>query len=649
MKPFFSLLLFLAIPFIGSAQNFSLLSPNEQLQLRVIVDNGITFSVFNRSTEVITSSALDMEIEGKGWLTQKSKYLSNAKRTYQGTVTPVVAQKSSSIEEKYNELIIRFSQQFNVHFRAYNDGVAYRFETTGKKDQVVINEKLELNFPDETLSWFPKEETKISHYERIYLNQNLSTFNTQDFCSLPVLMQSKGSNVLLTEADLFDYPGLFMRGTQDNGLTSDFPKYVEKATPTPGSEDRNQLLTEANFIAKTTGKRTFPWRVMVIAEEDKQLIASQLVYLLSRENQIEDASWIQPGQVAWDWYNALNIYGVDFESGINNDTYKYYIDFASTFGIEYIILDEGWTQTTTNIRESTAAINVPELVAYGKEKKVGIILWMLWGPLDQNLDVLKQYADWGVKGIKVDFMQRADQYMVNYYEKVAKEAAKYQLLVDYHGAYKPSGLRRAFPNVINYEGVKGNENNKWSKDITPEHNVTLPFTRMVAGPMDFTPGSMINTQEINYAISFARPMSLGTRAHQVAMYVVFESPLQMLCESPSTYYKETETTRFIAQIPTTWDQTIVLDAAISDYVLIARRKGANWYVGGMTDWSARELTLDFDFLPAGSYEIEYLQDGPNANKYAQDYQLKKQMVTPADQFNLKLSKGGGFTAIIRPK
>lgn len=631
-----------------NAQKFSLASPNESLELRINVDQQISFSVSQKGTEIISPSTIDMEVASAGWLSKVGKYKSTGKRTYQGTVKPVVAQKSSSIAETYNELTIRFSKNFNLHFRAYDDGVAYRFETTLKKDQVIVNERFDLNFPGETSSWFPKEETMISHYERVYLAQNISSFTVDDFCSLPVLMKSNDVNILLTEADLFDYPGLFMRGTGGNGLTSDFPNYVLEATPMEGSEDRNQVITEADYIAKTKGNRTFPWRVMVISDQDEDLIASQLVYLLSRENQIADPSWIQPGQVAWDWYNALNIYGVDFESGINNDTYKYYIDFASKFGIEYIILDEGWTKSTINIRESTAKIDVPELVAYGKEKNVGIILWTLWGPLDQNLDVLKQYSEWGVKGIKVDFMQRADQYMVNYYEKVAKEAAKYQLMVDYHGAYKPSGLRRTYPNVINYEGVKGNENNKWSSDITPEHNVTLPFTRMVAGPLDFTPGSMINTNEVNYAISFMRPMSMGTRAHQAAMYVVFESPLQMLCESPSTYYKEAETVEIISQIPTTWDETIVLDAKISDYVLIARRKGESWYVGAMTDWSARMLELDLSFLSDGDFEMTSMQDGPNASKYAQDYQIQSKKLTSKDKMTIQMSGGGGFVAIIKP-
>ena len=290
------------------------------------------------------------------------------------------------------------------------------------------------------------------------------------------------------------------------------------------------------------------------------------------------------------------------------------------------------------------------MVAYGKERNVGLILWVLWGPLDKNLDsILELYNKWGVKGIKVDFMQRADQYMVNYYERVAQVAAKYHLLVDYHGSFKPSGLRRKYPNVLSYEGLKGNENHKWSQLITPEHNVTLPFIRMVAGPMDYTPGSMINCHLKNHKISFERPESIGTRCHQVAMYVVFESPLQMLCESPSTYYREDETTKFIAQIPTVWDETLVLDAKVADYILIVRRKGDTWYVGAMSDDTPRELNLNLSFLNDGKYEMQLMTDGPNADRFAQDYQLKTVEVDQTFSKKLSMASGGGFTAIIRPK
>ena len=335
---------------------------------------------------------------------------------------------------------------------------------------------------------------------------------------------------------------------------------------------------------------------------------------MSGKSKIKDASWIKPGKVAWDWYNANNIYGVDFEAGLNTETYKYYIDFAADNGIEYVILDEGWTKSTTEILEANPDIDIKELIAYGKEKGVEIILWVLWKPLDENTDeILELYASWGVKGIKVDFMQRNDQYMVSSYERIASTAAGLKLMVDYHGAFKPAGIEKVWPNVINYEGVKGNENNKWSADISPEHNVTIPFIRMAAGPMDFTPGAMDNAHAKNYAISFTRPMALGTRCHQLAMYVVYEAPLQMLCESPTRYKKEQESVDFMTSIPTTWDETRVLEAKVADYVLVARRHGKNWYLGGMTDDSPRDFELKLDFLSAGTYTMEIMKDGVNAS------------------------------------
>jgi alpha-glucosidase len=359
---------------------------------------------------------------------------------------------------------------------------------------------------------------------------------------------------------------MFVRGNGTTTMDAIFPKYILEAVDSKKSPDRNQTITkEADYIAKVSGNRAYPWRVFIISDDDRTFVESNLTFQLSKPRVVKNTTWIRPGKVAWDWYNANNIYGVNFKSGLNTFTYKYYIDFAAAKRIEYVILDEGWTKSTTEILDFNPDIDVPELIRYGKENGVELILWVLWKPLDANLaQILETYKSWGVKGIKVDFMQRNDQYMVSSYERIAKECARLELIVNFHGAFKPSGLRRTYPNVLNYEGVMGSENNKWSKKITPKHNLTIPFIRMASGPMDYTPGVMNNRQETNYAISWERPMSQGTRAHQVAMYVVYEAPLQMLCESPSRYYEEYETLDFIVQIPTTWDETIVLHGSIGD-------------------------------------------------------------------------------------
>ncbi len=633
-----------------AAETYKLQSPDERLEIRVDVDQQLVWSVSLEGKTVIEPGALGLEIRGKGNIAADTEMVSAERAQVNENHTPVVAHKSSSIEENYRELALRFDNGFGIDFRAYNDGVAYRFVGTEPGEVIVERELLELNFPDGTLSLFPEEDSLISHYERLYLPETLEEIERGRFASLPVYMNPNDVHVVFTEADLFNYPGLFLYGTGGNGLRAGHPSVVTKATPKPGSEDRNQDLTFGDYIAKTSGQRNFPWRLAVISDRDADLVESQLVWLLSRENQLADTSWIKPGRIAWDWYNANNLFGVDFEAGLNTETYKYYIDFASDYGLEYVILDEGWTKSTTEIDQSNPDIDIQELVRYGKKKNVELILWALWGPLDKDYErILKLYADWGVAGVKIDFMQRADQYMVNYYEKIAREAAKHELLVDYHGGFKPSGLRRAYPNVMTYEGVKGNENNKWSADVTPEHTVTLPFIRMVAGPMDFTPGALRNAQPQNHHINHYRPMSLGTRAHQVAMYAVYESALQMLCESPSTYLREPKVTEFIARFPTVWDETQVLEAKVADYILVARRKGDTWYLGAMTDATGRNLEVDFSFLGEGEYTLDLLRDGLNTENFAEDYAMESRPVSADEKLSIDLAPGGGWAGVVSPR
>lgn len=646
------LLSLLMVPFCGLlAQTYSLASPDGMINVEIAAGSTLSFSVSYKGSPVIAPSEIAMVLDDGLTLGHNVQVRKKTAGVVNETLKPVVALKSATIQDQYKVLTLTFRGHYSVEFRAYNDGVAYRFVTAQKKDFTVQSEVFDLSFPQGTTSLFPMEESLISHYERHYVPVKLDTLKDRQFCSLPVLMKVQGNvNVLFTEADVYDYPAMFMYGTGSNGLRAGCFPYVTNAQPTGRYGDRNEQLDLAQYIAKTHGSRTFPWRVMMIGDDDGTLLKSQLVYQLSRPLALEDTDWIKPGKVAWDWYNALNVYDVDFKSGINTATYKYYIDFAASQGIEYIILDEGWSKSTTEVLAPAADIDLKELIAYGQQKNVGIILWLLWKPLDAQLDkIVSTYAAWGIKGIKVDFMQRADQYMVNYYERVAAAAAQHHLLVDFHGAFKPSGLRRAYPNVLSYEGVKGNENNKWSADVTPEHTVTLPFTRMVSGPMDFTPGAMANAQPVNFASSFDRPMSLGTRCHQVAMYVIYESPLQMLCDTPSAYARDPKTTTFIAAMPTTWDETRVLHARIGDYVVMARRKGDTWYVGAMTDESGRDFTVDLSFLPSGTaaWEATLMRDGINADRYAEDYVKEVMTVTGKDKLSIHLAPGGGWAAIIK--
>ncbi len=456
-----------------------------------------------------------------------------------------------------------------------------------------------------------------------------------------------GAKLAIGESDVEDYPGLWLKGTGGNGLDATFPPYPLKEKL---DRDRDMHVVEAaDYIAATTGTRTFPWRVLGIAEKDGDLLTNQIVWLLEKPSQVTDTSWIKPGKVAWDWWNALNLYGVDFKSGVNTASYKYFIDFAARYNIPYIILDEGLYKLG-NVLDVVPEVNMEELAAYAKEKNVGLILWVIWKSLGDQLEpALDQYAKWGVKGIKVDFMQRSDQKMIEYYHRVSRETAKRHMLVDFHGDQKPAVMTRTWPNLISTEGVRGMEWSKWSAETEPEHDVTLPFTRMFLGPMDYTPGAMINAQKESFRPVMNRPMSQGTRCHQLGMYVVFESPLQMLSDSPSNYMREPETMEFLSAVPTVWDETKVLNAKIADYVTIARRNGKEWYVGAMTDWTARELDLDFSFLPSGSFQMQAYEDGVNADRLGSDYKMTKAQITNKTKLKIKMAPGGGWAARIVPQ
>jgi len=632
------------------SQNFKILSKDNNTIVHINIADKITWSVIKYGVKVLPNVNIGISIDGKEFGTNP-KVVSNKIIENNSNIDVIIPLKNKVIEDSYKELQLKFKGGFGLHFRVYNEGVAYRFYSKKKGQVSIDSETLEVQFNDGTISLFPEEESTYSHYERLYISSKIDTISKTQFCSLPVMFKTDNTlKILYSEADVYDYPHMFLEGTGTNSLSALFPKAVAETIPEPGKRiDRNVIITKEHpYIAKTSGDRTFPWRFFVISNIDATFLEQDMVYKLSRPLELKKTDWIKPGKIAWDWWNANNIYGVDFKSGLNTKTYKYYIDFASHYNLEYVILDEGWTKSTTEILDFNPDVDVRELIRYGKEKGVGIILWCLWKPLDENMiEILDTYKSWGSVGVKVDFMQRADQYMVNSYENIAIECAKRELLVDYHGAFKPAGLRRAYPNVLSYEGVRGNEHNKWGDYMTPQHNLTLPFIRMAAGPMDYTPGAMRNAQEINHSINFYRPMSFGTRSHQVAMYVVYESALQMLCDTPSAYINDKHTATFISQIPTTWDKTKILHAKVGEYVATARKKGNNWYIGAMNDWNERSLELDLSFLEEGNYEMIIFKDGINANTYAEDYKIEKIIVNNKTKTTMELAKGGGWSAILK--
>jgi len=631
------------------AKEYKQESPSGKVMVKVAVNDVVTYSVFLNGNEIISPSEIAMKIsDGEVWgrnaKVRKAKITSVAKE-----LKPVVCRKYATVPDEYNQLTLTF-KNYSLQFRVYDEGAAFRWVSAKKGEYKVMEELVNFAFPADRNTWFPEEESIFSHQERKYIREKLSNINSKRFCSTGMLVDCEnGVKTYISESGLMDYPGLWLRGNDENPneLTGKFAGVVlkEKAL-----NDRDiEPVKYAAYIARCNGPRVFPWRVMLITQKDADLVQSDLIYKLAPEQKIENTSWIKPGKVAWDWWNALNIYGVDFESGVNNDTYKYYIDFASEYSLEYVVLDEGWYHLG-DVLDVVDEINIKELVAYGKKKKVEIILWVVWKTLDDKLEeALDQFQAWGVKGIKIDFMQRDDQWMVNFYEKIARECAKRELLVDFHGAYKPAGLERAYPNVVSYEAVKGLENAKWSKLPDPEHDLTLPFIRMVAGPMDYTPGAMINKTKKNFNPVFFEPMSQGTRCHQLGMYVVYESPLQMLADNPSNYYREPECMEFLSAVPSVWDDTKVLEARVGDYIVVARRSGDTWYVGAMTDWDPRSMDIKLDFLGDGDYTMNVWKDGANASKHAADFAQETLTVTASSLVKINMAPGGGWVAVIHRK
>jgi len=624
---------------------YSLRSPDQRIEVKVRPGSRIRYDVLVNGRAVLQDSTMSINVD-QNLLGRDAKVTATRQGSRDQTLEPAVRQKFARIREHYNELRIETDAALAVVFRAYNEGVAYRLETSLPKDQVkVFGEEAAFNFAGDYTVFYGQEDSFFSHNERQYLPHKLHEIAPAALASLPAIVDAGGVKVAIAESDVEDYPGMWLRGTGGNGLTAAFPPYPLKETL---ERDRDYKVTEtADYTALTRGTRTFPWRILGIAAKDGDLITNQIVWLLAKPPQVQDTSWIKPGKVAWDWWNANNVYGVDFKAGINTRTYKYYIDFASKYGLEYIILDEGWYKLG-NVLDVVPEINVQELVDYGRQKNVGVILWVVWKTLaDQLQPALDQFARWGVKGIKVDFMQRDDQVLIRFYHQLASETAKRKMLLDFHGAQRPATMTRTWPNLISTEGVRGMEWSKWSADSNPPHNVTLPFTRMFLGPMDYTPGAMLNATKAGFAPIFDRPMAMGTRCHQLAMYVVFESPLQMLADSPSNYLREPEIMEFLGPVPSVWDETRVLDARIAEFVAVARRHGQDWYIGAMTDWTPRDLDLDLSFLPAG-LRMEAYQDGVNAGRMASDYKLVKSRINAGAHVKIHLAEGGGWAARIHP-
>ncbi len=628
-----------------SAKTYQVKSPDGKISVNISAGATVTWAVNHEGTEIITPSEISMTLDNGEVLGKYAAVKKSAASSNNSTIaTPIY--KKTQVQDNYNQLTIRFKGDYSLIFRAYNDGAAYRFVTTKKGGITITNESANFNFKDDDKAFLPfvndyrNKDKFTTSFESHYDNINLSAIKKDTLAFLPVLVDvGLPKKAVILEADLQDYPGMYLTRGEGNSLHGVFSKY-----PTEEAVLRiNYVVNKrADYIAKTSGTRSFPWRVIVISTEDKQLADNDMMQKLAEPSQITDYSWIKPGKVAWDWWNDWNVNHVDFKSGINVPTYKYYTDFAAANKLEYIIIDEGWSDDWDL---NKTKLDVQAVVDYAKQKNVGVILWSTWYAISRNVEgLMDKFEKMGVKGFKVDFIDRDDQKMVASLFEIAKIAAKHHLLIDYHGMYKPSGMQRTWPNIINCEGVKGLENMKWGTDNQPGYDVSIPFIRMMSGSMDYTPGGMRNATKEAFRPVNSNPMTQGTRSHQLAMYTIFEAPLQMLSDNPSIYQREQESTNFIAAIPTTFDATVALDGKVGDYVSIARKKGNTWYVGAMTNWNARELTVDLSFLGEGNYKATIFEDGINAGKDATDYTTKTITVTAKDKLTIKMASGGGWAA-----
>ncbi len=634
---------------------YKLAAPDGKLVVTVSVDDAIRWSVEDEGRTVLAPSQIAMQIgENETWgLDPRVRKALTAK--VDATI-PSPLYKKAEVEDEYSSLTLQFQGDYAVEFRAYDDAAAYRFVSTRKGDYTVKNEVAEFAFDgdnDVYCSYVRGNKNKsieqqyYNSFENFYEIEPMSRMGANRLMFLPVLVDLGDRKVCITESDLMSYPGMYLYNPDGStALKGNYAPVPDEIKQGGHNMLQGEVQTRKPYIAEVSGARSFPWRICIVAHDDAELLDNDMVFRLSHPNVIGDTSWIKPGKVAWEWWNDWGLFGVDFKPGVNNRTYEYYIDFAARNGIEYVILDEGWNvNKKADLMQVIPEIDIKHLVDYGKERGVGIVLWGGYWAVDRDMEnVFKYYSDLGVKGFKIDFMDRDDQKMVDFYERAAATAAKYNLMCDFHGAYKPCGLSRKYPNVVNYEGVNGLEQMKWSDKSLDQvtYDVTIPFIRMVAGPMDYTQGAMSNSQKAGYRASNSEPQSQGTRCRQLAMYVIFEAPFNMLCDSPTNYEREPECTQFIAEIPTVWDQTVALDGKVGQYAVLARRAGDDWYVGGMTDWNARETEVDLSFLPDGDYRMTIIKDGVNADKIARDFAIESDNVDNTKKIKIRMARGGGF-------
>lgn len=635
--------------FAAKKKKYVLSSPDGTLKVEISAGNELAYQVMHGNDTILSHSNIALVLED-GTIVGKTPRITGERRKKIKDNIESPFYRFKEFVATGNELDLKLKGGFGIIFRAYNEGVAYRFYTTQSSDIIIKEEQAEFNFKEDYTAYLPyttnDKKPMAMAYQNVYDITPLSKAQPK-LAFFPVTVDCGSVKLTLLESDLEAYPGMFVQSQQGKyGLKGVFAPYPAKTDFYPWR--KQEYVTETtDFISRSRGSRSYPWRVLAITEKDTDMPVNNLVYALASPNRIGDTSWIKTGKVAWDWWNDWNLKGVPFKAGINMDTYKYYIDFASRNGLEFIVLDEGWYDPKSgDMLTVIPELDLPELIAYGKSKGVEIVLWTVFNVLDSQLEAAcKKYADMGIKGFKVDFLDRDDQTAVEMVYRIAEMTARYKLTLDLHGIYKPTGINRTYPHIINFESVFGMEEVKWTdiKNNMPLYDVTFPYIRMMAGPVDYTPGAMRNATKADWRAMYYTPASMGTRCHQLAAYIVHDSPFTMLCDAPTNYLNEQECVDFIASLPVEVDSTFIASGELGKYIVTVRKKDVNWYIGGMTNWDERDVQLDFSFLPEGmSYTAVLFKDGVNANKQAEDYRKETIRIDKDSRLTLHLASGGGF-------
>ena len=640
----YSLILMVAACVSGYAQKVvTAKSPDGQTSVSVTLADRIYYDVVSHNETLLKRSVIGMRLRDKT-LGANPVLKKKSIRAVKETVKPLLPLKFSEVENRYTLLSMEMKGGYAVDFRLYNDGIAFRMRTSLPGEIEVMQENTVFQLAEDCDLVLQQPGGFKTSCEENYSIVKSQAWKAEDRMSeLPVLIMGKNQKILLSEFDLCSYPGLFLKGNGDNSLSAIQPK-VPLAYEDDGDRS-HRILKEADYIAKTSGTRNFPWRYLLMTQEDGRLAENTMPMRLAQKCQIEDTSWIKPGQTCWDWLNGIP-YGPDvtFKSGINLATYKYFVDFASRNGVPYIIMDEGWALDTRDPFRTNPEVDLPELIRYAKEKHVGIFVWLPWLTVEHHMDLFEKFEAWGIVGTKIDFMDRQDQWMIDFYDRVAKEAAKHHIMIDFHGAFHPSGLEYRYPNVLTYEGVRGME---YNGGCTPKNTVWFPFLRNAVGPMDYTPGSMLCYQPEDYHGNRPICAGMGTKAYNMAVFVLFESNLQMLMDNPCRYDKWPDCRDFLTSVPVNWDETRVLAAEAGQYIVMAKRKGQKWFIGGITNDKERELDVTLNILPEGkNLQMTSFVDGINANRIAMDYRMEKTSVNKATKLPIKMARNGGFAGVI---